>query len=99
MIDRFLFRKRRAQQRAAKQEVLEEIRQSPIGGFGLTDYLQRSLPNEEHLTAVHNDEGELYRLNTRYEGAVARFIALYQAHMEDRSIDPTKYRPTGPRKQ
>ena len=63
------------------------------------DYLQRSLPNEEHLTAVHKDEGELYRLNTRYEGAVARFIALYQAHMEDQSIDPAKYQPTGPRKE
>ncbi len=65
----------------------------------ITDYLQRSLPNQEHLTAVHNDEGELYRLNIRYEGAVIRFIALYQAHMDDQSIDPTKYQPTGPRKE
>ncbi len=63
------------------------------------DYLQRSLPNEEQLTAVHKDEGELYRLNTKYEGAVIRFIGLYQAHMEDQSIDPTTYQPTGPRKE
>ena len=63
------------------------------------DYLQRSLPNQERLTAVHNEEGELFRLNTKYEGAVLRFIGLYQAHMEDQSIDPTTYQPTGPRKE
>ena len=32
---RLLFGKKRAQQRAARQEVLEEIRHNPIGGYGL----------------------------------------------------------------
>ena len=63
------------------------------------DYIQRKLPMERLLTAIHHEEGELYRMNTRYEGAVLRFIGLYQLHMKDQSIDPAKYQPTGPRRE
>lgn len=63
------------------------------------EYLERALPNEGRLTVVHKDEGELYRLNTKYEAAVVRFIALYQAHMDDQSVDPETYQPTGSRKE
>ena len=61
------------------------------------DSLDRKLPRGEHLTAIHKDEGVLYRLDTRYTGVVTDFIELYTAHREDRSDDPTQYRPTGPR--
>ena len=61
------------------------------------DYLDRKLPRGEHLTAIHKDEGILYRLDTKYTGVVTDFIELYTAHREDRSDDPTQYRPTGPR--
>ena len=62
------------------------------------DYLDRRLPWDDHFTAVNKDEGVLYRLGSKYTDAVRDFIKLYQAHREDRSEDPTRYRPTGPRK-
>ncbi len=61
------------------------------------DYLDRTLPRGEHLTAIHKDEGGLYRLYPKYTGAVTDFIDLYKAHLEDHSDDPNQYRPTGPR--
>ena len=62
------------------------------------DYLQRTLPKDERFTAVNKDEGALYRLNNKYVRPVLDFIDLYRAHLEDRSEDPTMYRPTGLRK-
>ena len=35
MISRWLSKNKRDEQRAARQEVLEEIKQNPIGGYGL----------------------------------------------------------------
>lgn len=61
------------------------------------DYLDRRLPMDDLLTAVNKDEGVLYRLSKKYTDTVIDFIELYQVHLEDRSEDPTQYRPTGPR--
>ena len=61
------------------------------------DYIDRVLPRGEHLTAIHKDEGILYRLDTKYTSVVEDFISLYKTHLEDHSNDPTQYRPTGPR--
>lgn len=58
--------------------------------------IQHAIPQDDTITAIHEDEGDLYRVRPRHDDAVAQFIDLYRRHMDDRSEDPTIYQPIGP---
>lgn len=55
------------------------------------------LPKDDAVAVVHHEEGQLYRLDHRYEAAVSDFVACFGLHLADQSVNPFTYQPTGPR--
>ena len=55
------------------------------------------LAKDDAVAVVHHEEGQLYRIDERYEAAVADFIKCFTLHLADQSANPFTYQPTGPR--